>query len=83
MKTKFSVGMSARQKRAFIRELSDNIRDSLLEKVSNMPEEWDGHELRCLLAERHRQSASMSLIIKEPRGKRARKFNNTVLIQNL
>jgi len=39
-------------KRHFIRMLCNSIRDELLAKAAEMPEEWDGFELRELLADK-------------------------------
>lgn len=41
--------MNAKEKREFIKSLCNRIRDDLVAKVPEMPEEWDGHELRALL----------------------------------
>lgn len=73
--------MNLKEQHAFIRELCDNVRDSLLKR--QFPEEWDGHELRVLIAERFEQAAQMSLIKREPQRKRARDYRNTVLVTAL
>ncbi len=53
--------MTKAQQRRFIRELCNNVRDDLLKTaVPKLPEEWDGHELRRLVADRFNQ-ASMTL----------------------
>lgn len=72
--------MDLEEKKAFIRELSDSITESLLELTDKMPEEWDGHELRCLLAFRYELSAKMTVIRREPRSKRARDFKNELIV---
>lgn len=48
--------MNAKDKRRFIRELCNRIRDEMISKVANMPEEWDGHELRALLEDFAKES---------------------------
>lgn len=73
--------MTPKEQEAFIRELCDNVRDSLLKR--QYPETWDGHELRVLIAERFEQSARMSLIRREPQRKRARDYRNEVLVRAL
>ena len=73
--------MSPKEQHEFIRELCDNVRDSLLKR--QYPEDWDGHELRVLIAERFEQSAQMSLIKREPQRKRARDYRNEVLVKAL
>jgi hypothetical protein len=42
--------MNAKEKAEFIRNLTNSIRDELIGKTGQMPEEWDGHEIRELLA---------------------------------
>lgn len=42
--------MTKEEKVQFIKKLTDSIRDELVARVDEMPEEWDGHELRELLA---------------------------------
>jgi hypothetical protein len=48
-----------------------------------VPEEWDGHELRVLVADKLKDAASISVIVKDPRSQRAKDFRNTVLVKNL
>ncbi len=38
------------EKRDLIKGLCNNIRDDLVSQVKNMPPEWDGYELRAILA---------------------------------
>lgn len=62
-----------------IRSLCDNIRDSALAKVLDMPVEWDGHELRMYLTEQFvREIQSISDIKRNPRSKRAREYRRAV-----
>jgi len=72
--------MTPKEQRTFIAELCDNIKESLLRR--QFPAEWDGHELRVLLAQRFEQSAQMSAIRREPRSRRARNFKNACLVAN-
>jgi len=44
-----------------------------------IPEDWDEHELRVLIADAAEASASVSEIRKEPRCKRARAFHKHML----
>ncbi len=69
----------------FVKCLAHNIRSELMTQIKEgrIPENWDGQELRCLLAERFEASAQMTLIRKQPRAKRAREYRNTKLIKNL
>jgi hypothetical protein len=68
------------QQRNFVKDLTASIRDSVVNAISagNVPAEWDGHELRCYLADRFEQDAKMSAIRKEPRSRRAREYRNTI-----
>lgn len=77
--------MNRQQQRRFVRELSRNIASSVCQQIDNgkIPLHWDGHEFRCLLAERHEQSAMMSLLRQYPRCSRARDYKNIVITHNL
>ena len=44
--------MTVAEKKRFVRHLAANIVDDVLAKVTAMPEEWDGNELRQYLADR-------------------------------
>lgn len=70
--------MNAAEKKRFIKDLCNAVRDDLLEKVKDMPECWDNVELRSLLAGKFAWQVS-SLI----RGKRGRAFRNEALTRNL
>lgn len=43
--------MNAKQKRQFVRALIRGTQKAILAKVSQMPPEWDGHELRAYIAD--------------------------------
>lgn len=73
--------MDAAGKRKFIRELCNNVRDDLLKRVSDMPEEWDGHELRKLIADRFAEVV-ISDQMKTNR-RRIRAYRNECLVRNL
>lgn len=77
--------MTRRDQHEFVRDLLHSIGDEIIGGIEEgkLPEEWDGHELRALIAEKARQSAAMSQIIREPRSRRARAYNNEVIIKNL
>lgn len=69
----------------FVKELSNNILARIVQQIRDgkTPENWDGHELRALVALGFEQSAAMSLVRTEPRSKRARDYKNTVIVNNL
>lgn len=49
----------------------------------SIPEEWDGHELRVLVAEKASDNAARTLVRKNPRSARARLYRNTILTANI
>lgn len=71
--------MDAKEKRKFIRNLTAAVRDNLLRKVKNMPECWDGIELRMLLADSFASEVRPDM----RKGKRAKDFRNEVLTRNI
>lgn len=84
--------MTKKEKRAFMRELTRNILRDALAKVPNMPEEWDGHELRRYLADKFLASADMTQVAPSPRWrkaawgtdrKRTAAYRNTIATTNL
>lgn len=44
--------MTKREKKRFVRDLIGTIQQSILEEVNQMPEDWDGVELRRRIADR-------------------------------
>lgn len=73
------AGMSLEDKRGFITQLSDSIRDEVLAKAERMPEEWDGHELRAYMADKWEQERTSLM----RRGRRLRDYRNTIAVNNL
>jgi hypothetical protein len=49
----------------------------------NIPGVWEGDELRCYIADKMEEAASRTSIRKEPNGKRARDYRNTVAVTTL
>jgi hypothetical protein len=75
--------MSPEQQQAYIKDLSDLILQRASSFLAVHPEEtkdWDGHELRLLLADGHNASANVSDLRRNPRSKRARDFRNTMIV---
>jgi hypothetical protein len=64
----------------FVRDLSRAIASEIITqiKMGVVPKEWDGHELRVLLADLHEESACMSCIRRTPQGRAARNYRNTI-----
>ena len=44
--------MTTKEKRIFISDLIESVRNDLMNDVPKMPIDWDGHELRKLIADR-------------------------------
>lgn len=65
-------------KAMFIRELCNNVRDELVAKIARMPPEWDGRELRELVADSF-EACRMPVDDK----KRRRDYRNYVIVNNL
>lgn len=80
-----TANMTRKQQLEFIRDLTRNITSDITAqiKANRIPPEWDGHELRMLLAERAAQSGRMSMLSSNRRSKRALAYRNTVIINNL
>ncbi len=69
--------MTLDQKREFIVELIENVEHSILRRIEDIPENWDGIELRQLIADKFaEQTARMS-------GRRHSEYMNTVAVKNL
>jgi hypothetical protein len=51
--------------------------------AGDVPNEWDGHELRALIADKAADNASLSLVRKEPRSARAKDYKNTIITNQI
>jgi hypothetical protein len=67
----------------FVRDLTNSVAQSLIEKADKWPADWDGHELRVLIRDAFVSDARISVIDKEPRTKRARDYRNVITTENL
>ena len=56
-----------REQRDFIVELCDGIKSIILQKLTRIPAEWDGHELRELIADTFDRERSRSMCDKRSR----------------
>ena len=70
--------LTAAEKAEFVANLCDTVRDDILKKVSQMPDEWDGHELRQFIKDKFAEVAW----VKMDRGRKAR-YRNEVVCRNL
>ena len=77
--------MIRREQRRFVKELTKTITDEILAIIhrGGIPDTWDGHEIRCLMADRYEASATMTIVRRNPRGARAREYKNHCLVNNL
>ena len=77
--------MTKKDQRRFVRDLSQSIANDFCDLLAagKIPDNWDGHELRCWLADRHAAAADRTVIRRDLRGKRAREFKNDIIIRNL
>jgi hypothetical protein len=73
--------MNLQEKRQFINDLVKSVVDEIVQDIDygKIPEDWNGIELRWLLAYRFADSQYNRAFDK----KRKAEFNNTVLINNL
>jgi len=75
--------MNLEERKRFITELCNNVRDELLKAADRMPDAWDGHELRQILTDRFTESSNMSDPMRNKRGRRRRDYENEKLVSNL
>jgi hypothetical protein len=73
--------MTKSEKKVFIRNVCASIRDELISKIDSgaIPEEWDGIELRQLLAEKADGETYPTMLTH----KRLKDYKNTVIVNNL
>ena len=69
-------------KREFIISLMDSMKEGLLEKVDKMPENWDGFELRWLIAEYVAEQSNFYTSY-DNRSSRKRNFHNERIVRNI
>ena len=75
------MNMDADEKRRFIADLCENYKRTLLGAVPNMPQEWDGIEIRELLA--CIADNSRADFMRSRKDKRRRDFDNERIVRNL
>lgn len=71
--------MNQQEKTQFVNDICDNLRHALLERVSKMPEDWDGIEIREFLAD----TVSTKFNYRPMERSRKRAYANAVLVNNL
>ena len=70
--------MTKQEKTNFINELVDGVKRIVLSKVEEMPESWDGHELRKYIKQTFAEVDFNTL-----KGKRLKEYVNDVYVRNL
>lgn len=77
--------MTLEEKKQFVRDLCKSVSKELEAKIDSgkIPAHWDGHELRALMAEKFIDNAAHSIIKLQSRGRRARDYRNTVIVNYL
>jgi hypothetical protein len=73
--------MTADDKRRFINQMTDSIRQTMLDQIPKMPEDWDGHELRELLADI--SDYNRSHLMREIKSARVKNYRNEYAVRNL
>ena len=71
--------MTKPEKKRFIVDICDGMKAYMLERIDQVPEDWDGHELRHWFADRASSLYAYSNLTKG----RKREYNNTLLVRNL
>ena len=67
-----------KEKRKFVRDLIGSIKKDIIAILPKVPKEWDGFELRRLIADNFERNAAFKL-----EGKRGRDYKNECLVRNL
>ena len=75
------INAKQREQRDFIVQLCDGVKFSILEKITRIPANWDGHELRELIADHFNNARSRLLYDK--RSKRRRDYDAACLTFDL
>lgn len=71
--------LTKEEKIKFIEDILDTMRGSLLKKVDKMPEEWDGFELRRLIAD----YAEEQIVFVRMNKARLRAYENNRIVRNI
>jgi hypothetical protein len=73
--------MNKKEKVDFVSSMCSSIREEIQQHIiqDRIPDEWDGHELRQLLAEKFQWETVMT----DKRSRRYREYKNDVITKNL
>ena len=72
--------MNSDDKKKFIEDFTKSCIEEIKEKVDDMPDNWDGFELRWYIADFFKRECMGD---QDNRTKRRRKYKNDVLVNNL
>lgn len=72
--------MNLVEKDKFVHSILDDLKESILKKVDQMPEDWDGHEIRVFIKDYYSQHYIIGTALA---GKRLKEYKNTIVITNL
>ena len=72
--------MNKEEKKQFIKDLTSSITEEILQKIENdnIPENWDGIELRWYLRDRYEWNASY-----QRKTKREKDYKNEIIVRDL
>ena len=73
--------MDIPEKLRFINDLVDNVKTDIIKRVKDMPEDWDGHELRWYISEIFGEVVFGGF--QDKRSKRYKAYRNYVITKGL
>jgi len=72
--------MDKQEKIEFITRIMDDLKETMISRVYNMPEDWDGVELRWYIIDK---SKNVDFSSYKKTSKRYKDYANTMLVRNL
>lgn len=72
--------MNTNEKDAFVQSIIKDLQHEILKRISKMPEEWDGHEIRQFIADYYNENFIIGTALQ---GKRKKDYKNFCLVNNL
>lgn len=72
--------MNNQEKKQFVKSILSSLQEAVTKKINDMPEEWDGHEIRKFIADYYdcHYTITSAMI-----GKRKKDYDNTLTVSNL
>ena len=71
--------MTKQEKKEFIEQMTENVKNNLIKKLDKIPDKWDGHELRQLFADYVKEEVAYMEMSEE----RKKDYENERLIKNI